>query len=571
MLSAIAQASRECAEAEEEAGEWRTHCEELQTRCSILEEALYNTMSLLAENGGQEVRDEMLAAAETEVMAHREYAESNASFYSVDEAGSSDAGGELDAEQQETGAQDTSFTSTSSDLSSSGLYVVDRKKDTQRSSLHRPASFATEEGSVESSYSHPSSYSAHVSATSPRNSVVSSRRQSRQIMLPPRLPEPVSPLPSIPVDESPDGWAGNVRRRSGAAAAGRVNGRARGDSLGESKLRNSFTSEGKSAVVLPTSVSTPNVLAPAFVDERRPPALEDNLSPKNTSAPFKSTSARPRSLLTERAEQDGQPLFSSAFAFEDNGWDERRKQADKALLNDEAGREGSGVPLNSLALPSAGAAVQGLGAGLNRRHSLAHSTRSSDSKMSSSGSFGANFGQLSRNGSTVIKGGLRLFGSGSKSAAAEGATDTATKTYISVKNVGRKMSTPSSTSHVDHGEPKRRQSAGANASSSAGASAKKSAKSAILGHMPPALPRGRSVASIASANGSLDSDDQRLQQHKAQYSPTEEHYMRSQHPRSSPTHDAKAFGRRRRFNDVASKQQQQQQPDMDDDYPAQQY
>jgi hypothetical protein len=557
MLAAIAQASRECAEAEEEVAEWRTHCEELQTRCTILEEALYNTMSLLAEHGDEHGVAEHEAA--TDVMPHREYAESNASFYSVDEASSSrnevdevDDNDDDDDDDDDdnisavrdahSSTQNTSFTSNASDTSASGVLLAERKHGARSPSIGRPVSFAnTEEGSVDSSYSHPSSFSAHLSAASRRTSVISSRRQSRQISLPPRRPEPSSPLPCTPPAEGADGAHFNAQQRRKSIAV--VSGRARGNSLGESKLRNSYTTNlnrdvldaemtKRSSSIVPTTASTPaNVLTTSF------PA-DDAFSPKNTSAPF----------VQKPPHDEAESTLSS----QSNVWDEARTPADPALSS-----------FLALPLGQARGATE-----LGRRHSLACSTRSTDSKMSSSSSLGANISQLSRSGSKALKG-LRMLGSGENSN--KGAE--ANKSYIPVKSVGRKMSSPGNSSkqdgHVDVAAA-RRQSAG-NTSSSA--TSKKSAKSAILGHMPPAIPRGRSVASIASGSvdaDSMNSDEQRSTKHQqktAQISPTQEHYIRfasAQH--ASPNNESKAFSRRRRFNEI-----KQQQLDTDDDLPAQMY
>ncbi|PWN34480.1 uncharacterized protein FA14DRAFT_174138 [Meira miltonrushii] len=254
MMAAVADASRECAEAEEEAEEWRKHCEELESRIVILEEALYNSMALLSQREGLDgLEDEEAEQQEADgldkildssvqneslhnvkeresidetpsrnslVIPQKAFSESTSSFYS---AGDQSSVGLRSPEtntlsptltgpsnEEEASTVDTLYSKAENGIQKS---LADEESerpngtgDVPESNIGREdkASSQLEAESVQSTSSHQSSSSsAGRAAMLPRSSsVIGSRRQSRQTSLPPRLPEPVSPLPSIPNEQN---------------------------------------------------------------------------------------------------------------------------------------------------------------------------------------------------------------------------------------------------------------------------------------------------------------------------------------------------------------------------------
>lgn len=255
MMAAVAEASRECAEAEEEAKEWRKHCEQLESRVAILEEALYNSMALLSQqeglNGFEEEEEEQedvdgldkdaypsLQDQESHSIQEREsidetpsrtslvipqkaYSESTSSFYSVGDQSSvglrspetntlsptlsgpsnekeDDSTVDTQYSKKENGTHQSTVKQENGRPNGKGgvLEISIRREDKAFSQL--------EAESVQSTSSHQSSSSsAGRAAILPRSSSgLGSRRQSRQTSLPPRLPEPVSPLPSIPNEQN---------------------------------------------------------------------------------------------------------------------------------------------------------------------------------------------------------------------------------------------------------------------------------------------------------------------------------------------------------------------------------
>lgn len=273
MMAAVAEASRECAEAEEEAEEWRKHCEELESRIAILEEALYNSMALLSQQEGLNgladeeadqrdtvghekagyppIQDEDLddikerdsideaPSRNSLVIPQKAFSESTSSFYSAGDQSSIGlrtpeintlsptlSGPSNEKEKEEASAVDALGGEMENKIHQSEISEDDVKLEGKvvgpESIFGREGrnSAQLEAGSIHSTSSHQSSSSSSAEriAISPRSSGIASRRQSRQVSLPPRLPEPVSPLPNIPNESNwlPKVEQGNVDSNGGS-------------------------------------------------------------------------------------------------------------------------------------------------------------------------------------------------------------------------------------------------------------------------------------------------------------------------------------------------------------------
>lgn len=233
MMQAVAQAARDTVEAEEREAEWKAECEVITERVNVLEEALYQAMGLLAgkeqdtqsNRGGFAEPLAFTAVSPREIdgrisgasspfysAAEEDDVEDETPFASLSRKAGSDFAATLE-HYSKTGSDTQPFPQCKQADGAEGEAGVESRNDStvkvagwdqSDTPLHSESETSIDcrlrEGSLvaESVLASPRS-SASGPAGSRRDSHASWVRHS---ILPPRLPRPTSPLPSLPTSSS---------------------------------------------------------------------------------------------------------------------------------------------------------------------------------------------------------------------------------------------------------------------------------------------------------------------------------------------------------------------------------